>query len=341
MVLLGFHASHEQISPSRLLRDVQRAEAAGFDGAMCSDHLAPWSLRQGHSGFALSWLGAALATTTFPIGVVNAPGQRYHPVVVAQAFATLEEMHPGRFWAALGSGENMNEHVTGDPWPDKATRTARLGEAVTVIRRLLAGEEVSHEGLVRAHRARVWSRPATPPPLLATAVSAETAAWAAGWADGLVTVAQEPSALRAVVDAYRGAGGRGPLALQVHVSLAEDDAAAYALAVDQWRNAVVPQPQSWDLEQPEDFDAAARELATDAGAPPDASGPPEASDAVVNEAALRAAVLVDHDVTSLARRLADLAAIGFDRLYLHHVAQDNDPFLAAAPRLLAEIRRLA
>lgn len=192
MVFIGFHASHEQIPPSALLAAVRRAEEVGFDGAMSSDHLAPWGVRQGESGFALSWVAAALASTEFSIGMVNAPGQRYHPVVVAQAFATIEEMFPGRFWAALGSGEAVNEHVTGDQWPPKADRNARLLESVDVIRRLLAGEEVSHEGHVRVHRARVWSRPAAPPPLFATAVSPQTAAWAAGWAEGLATAIQPP-----------------------------------------------------------------------------------------------------------------------------------------------------
>jgi alkanesulfonate monooxygenase SsuD/methylene tetrahydromethanopterin reductase-like flavin-dependent oxidoreductase (luciferase family) len=121
---VGFHASHEQLSPSALLAAVHRAEEAGFQTAMCSDHLAPWSERQDHSGHAWVWLGSALATTSLPFGVVTAPGQRYHPVVTAQAIATLGEMFPGRFWAALGSGEAINEHVTGDRWPDKPTRDA-------------------------------------------------------------------------------------------------------------------------------------------------------------------------------------------------------------------------
>lgn len=210
MVFIGFHASHEQILPSDLLTAVQNAEKAGFDGAMCSDHLAPWIPRQGESGFALSWIAAALALKDFSIGMVNAPGQRYHPVIIAQAFATLEEMFPGRFWAALGSGEAVNEHVTGDPWPPKPERTARLGECVDVMRRLFAGEEVTHDGRVTVHRARLWSRPVQPPPLLATAVSAETAGWAATWADGIATVAQKPTTLERLLDAYasRGAPAR-------------------------------------------------------------------------------------------------------------------------------------
>ena len=154
MAAIGFHASHEQASPSELLHAVRAAEAAGFACAMCSDHFSPWSERQGESGFAWSWLGAALQATSLPFGVVNAPGQRYHPAVIAQAAATLCELFPGRFWLALGTGEFSNEHITGEPWPDKRTRNARLAECVAVIRALLAGEVVDHDGLVRVDRAR-------------------------------------------------------------------------------------------------------------------------------------------------------------------------------------------
>ncbi len=146
MTVFGFHASHEQIAPSQLLRDVIHAEQAGFGAAMSSDHFMPWSQRQGHSGFTLSWLGAALASTSFSIGSVNAPGQRYHPAVVAQATATLAEMFPGRYWTALGAGQAMNEHITGDRWPDQETRRRRLEESADVIRRLHRGETVSHSG---------------------------------------------------------------------------------------------------------------------------------------------------------------------------------------------------
>ena len=87
MPVIGFHNSHEQIHPAELLTAVQHAEQAGFTAAMCSDHFAPWNPRQGHSGFAWSWLGAALATTALPFGAVNAPGQRYHPAVLRVEFS--------------------------------------------------------------------------------------------------------------------------------------------------------------------------------------------------------------------------------------------------------------
>src|ERR671917_677279 len=128
MTLYGFHASHEQIDPGGLLAAAVRAERAGFDAAMSSDHFSPWSERQGESGFAWSWLGAALQATRLPFGVVTAPGQRYHPAIVAQAIATLGDMFPGRLTVALGTGEASNEHITGAPWPPKADRNARLLE---------------------------------------------------------------------------------------------------------------------------------------------------------------------------------------------------------------------
>lgn len=111
MAKFGYHVSHEQFKPSTLLQYVQLAEQAGFTHALSSDHFYPWSELQGQSGFAWSWLGAALQATNLTFGVVNAPGQRYHPAIIAQAAATLAEMFPNRFWVALGSGQALNEHM--------------------------------------------------------------------------------------------------------------------------------------------------------------------------------------------------------------------------------------
>src|SRR4029453_5878462 len=144
---------------------------------MSSDHFSPWSERQGESGFAWSFLGAALQATALPFGVVNAPGQRYHPAIIAQAAATLAELFPGRLWVALGSGEASNEHITGEGWPTKATRNARLRECVEVIRALFAGEVVDHDGLVRVDRARLWTLPPEPPSLIGAAVKPGAPGW--------------------------------------------------------------------------------------------------------------------------------------------------------------------
>ncbi len=308
MTAYGFHNSHEQVHPSLLLAATQRAEQAGFAFAMSSDHFSPWSARQGSSAFAWSWLGAALQSTSLPFGVVNAPGQRYHPAIIAQAIGTLGAMYPGRFWAALGTGENSNEHITGAVWPRKDIRTARLCECIDVIRALLAGEEVSHDGLVTVDRARVWTRPEQPVPLVGAAVSVATAAWCAEWADGLITTNAPPERLRERIDAYRDAGGRGKLYLQVHLSWDPDPARAEAVALDQWRSNVFPPPVCWDLDHADTFDLVSEHIGIDTVAD------------VVN---------VSSDLGRHTALLAEYAALGFDDIALHHVGQEQDAWIDA------------
>jgi probable non-F420 flavinoid oxidoreductase len=309
MPLIGLHCSHEQISPRDLLAAVRHAEQAGFGAAMSSDHFSPWSERQGESGFAWSFLGAALATTQLPFGVVNAPGGRYHPAIVAQAAASLCQMFPGRLWVALGTGEASNEHITGERWPAKAERNARLLECVEVMRALFAGEVVDHSGLVRVDRARLWTLPPEPPPLMGPAVSEETAAWVGGWADGLVTVNQPREKLERMIAAFREGGGEDKrMAVQVHLSWASDDAAARELAHDQWRTNVFPPPLCWDLETVEQFDLAARHVRVED---------------------LEQTVVISSDFERHLEVLRELAQLGFEEIHLHHVGQDLHPFIDA------------
>jgi probable non-F420 flavinoid oxidoreductase len=319
MPRIGVHASHEQIPPSRLLEHVREAEQAGFDAAMCSDHFSPWSERQGESGFAWSWLGAALASTALPFGVVNAPGQRYHPAIIAQAAATLAEMFPGRFWLAVGTGEASNEHITGERWPEKPVRNARLRECVDVIRALFAGEVVDHHGRVVVDRARLWTLPPEPPPLIGPAVSVETAGWVGEWADGLVTVNQPPDKLERMIAAFRENGGEGKrLAVQVHLSWAPDEDSALEIAFDQWRTNVFAPPLCWDLHTVEQFDIAAEHVS------------PEA---------VRNTVLVSADPGRHVEVLRELATLGFDEIYLHHVGREQERFIDAfGEHVLPELR---
>jgi probable non-F420 flavinoid oxidoreductase len=315
--IVGLHHSHEQIAPSELLKVAQTAEAAGFGAAMSSDHFSPWSARQGESGFAWSWLAAAMATTSLPFGVVNAPGQRYHPAIIAQAAATLCEMFPARLWIALGTGEASNEHITGDPWPDKPTRNARLRECAEVMRALFVGEEVTHHGLVHVDRARLWTLPAEPPPLVGAAVSEPTARWLAGWADGLATICQGRETMERVIGGWRDAGGEGRLVIQVHLSWAPDPDEALRIAHDQWRTNVFSPPIPWDLDTVEAFDEAARHVR-----PEDMHG----------------SVIVTSDLGRLAARLHELLDFGPDELYVHHVGRNQGPFIDAfAERVLPQL----
>jgi coenzyme F420-dependent glucose-6-phosphate dehydrogenase len=310
---IGYHASHEQYPPSELLASTGSAAAAGFEAAMCSDHFQPWSERQGHSGYAWSWLGAAMASTDLTFGTVTAPGQRYHPAIIAQAAATLAELFPERFWLALGSGEAMNEAITGGPFPAKDERNARLRECVDVIRALFRGETVTHRGLVTVEEARIWSLPAVAPPLYAAAITPETARWAGPWADGLITVARTRDAMRAVVDAFReGGGGEGkPILLQAQVSWAATDDEALANAHDQWRTNIFESRVLGELRSPASFDAAASLI------------PPEAVDGPIR---------VSADVGRHAAWIEEDLELGFERVYLHNVGRNQAPFIETFAR---------
>jgi probable non-F420 flavinoid oxidoreductase len=322
MSLIGYHASHEQHPPRRLLRDVQLAEAAGFQAVSSSDHITPWSERQGESGFAWSWLGAAMQRTAVPFGVVCAPGQRYHPAVIAQAIATLVDLTPGRLWVALGSGEASNEHITGDRWPEKRVRNERLRQCVDVIRALLRGEEVTVDDLVRVDRARLWTLPATPPELVGAALSVETARWCGGWADGLITVARAPGELRELIDAFREGGGEGkPVRVQVKVAWAPTDGEAQAGAFEQWRTNVLDPTVMADLERVEQFEAAAAHIR-----PED----------------LHASVLISSDPSRHAAWLHDLSELGVDELFVHQVPVEQPAFIEVyGDKVLPELRGTA
>src|SRR5690348_11795651 len=140
-------ASQEEFPPEDLLRQAVEAESAGFDGVSSSDHLQPW-WEGGESGHTWPWLGAAgQATSTVPFGTgVTSTAARYHPVLIAQAWMTLERMFPGRPFLGLGSGEALNEVPVGDEWPSVGDQIARMEEALSLIRRLWAGETVTSDG---------------------------------------------------------------------------------------------------------------------------------------------------------------------------------------------------
>lgn len=263
--MIGYHASHEQFGPKDLLNYVQLAQEHGFESIMSSDHIAPWSIRQGNSGFNWSWLGAALrATDKLSYGSLAIPiGLRFHPAVIAQAAATLADMYPSRFnWIAAGSGEAMNETMVGQGWPEKAERNARLLEGVQMIRKLWNGETVTKtDGYIRAHHAKIWSLPARPPLIYGAALTDETARWAGNWADGLITVRKPPEEMLKTINAFREGGGAGkPIVLQLQICWAGTEEEALDHAYDQWRSNALSPRQNADLTTPERFDEATKDI---------------------------------------------------------------------------------
>jgi coenzyme F420-dependent glucose-6-phosphate dehydrogenase len=188
---LGYKASAEQFPPRRLLDLAVAAEAAGFDSVWTSDHFQPWRHTDGHAPNALVWLGAAaIATSRVTLGTsVLTPSFRYNPAVVAQAFATLGCLAPGRVILGVGTGESMNEVPVGIHWPEQSERFARLKEAVQLIQALTApgAEFVDWEGTYyKTHEATIYDKPDQPVPVYIAASGPAAARLAGRIADGLI-----------------------------------------------------------------------------------------------------------------------------------------------------------
>lgn len=167
MVQIGYTMMTEQAAPRDLVDHLVRAEEAGFDFSVTSDHYFPWLRSQGHSPYAWSLLGAAAqATSRIPLMTyVTCPTFRYHPAVVAQKAATMQLLSEGRFRLGLGSGENLNEHVVGGGWPSVDVRHEMFEEAVEIIRALFEGGHVNRRGThFDVESARLWDLPDQPPP---------------------------------------------------------------------------------------------------------------------------------------------------------------------------------
>ncbi|MEN3942788.1 TIGR03885 family FMN-dependent LLM class oxidoreductase [Prosthecobacter sp. SYSU 5D2] len=304
---LCYHASHEQFSPSELITWVQRAEKAGFNGFFSSDHFHPWSEAQGQAGFSWSWMGAAFQATSIPGAMICCPGYRYHPAVVAQAAATLAEMNEGRYWLAIGSGEAINERMTGLPWPAKDLRNARLRECADVIRALWKGEMVTHRGLVHVEEAKLYTLPKTTPLLIGAAIGEKTAEWLGGWADGLLTTSRPRDELKKMVEAFHRGGGEGkPLFLKSGLSYAVTKEKARLQAHQQWRSVAFAPDLLAELRTPGEFDAAGKHVR------------PEDMDEMIR---------ISDSLEEHAAWIQDDLDAGFTQVVLHNIGTNQDEFI--------------
>ncbi|MGW1963533.1 LLM class F420-dependent oxidoreductase [Streptomyces sp. NPDC001935] len=258
MVKIGYTMMTEQAGPRELVDHVVRAERAGFDFSVTSDHYFPWLESQGHASYAWSVLGAAAqATERIPLMTyVTCPTTRYHPAVVAQKAATLQLLSQGRFRLGLGSGENLNEHVVGGGWPAAHVRLDMLEEAVEIIRALFDGGNVNHHGVhFDVENARLFDLPDAPPPI-GLAVSGDHSCEIAGHlADLLIATEPEPE-LIAAFDRHGGAGK--PKVGQLPVCYDTDRDAAITRAHDQFRWFGGGWPVNSELPGPDSFASATR-----------------------------------------------------------------------------------
>ena len=236
VVEIGFWISSEEHGPIEMVRAAQRAEEAGFPYVQLSDHFHPWIDRQGQSSFVWAVIGAiASSTEELRLGTgVTCPMIRMHPAIVAQAAATAACLMPGRFFLGVGTGENLNEHVTGAKWPAADERLSMLEESIELMRELWQGDYVTHRGKhYTVDRARLYTVPDEPPPI-AIAAAAENAAELAGRVgDTLVSTAPDED----VVKTFEQAGGKGkPKYGQFHVCVADSREQAVETAFRCWRN---------------------------------------------------------------------------------------------------------
>jgi G6PDH family F420-dependent oxidoreductase len=231
------------------------------------------------------------------------PTVRIHPAIIAQAAATAAVLMPGRFFLGLGTGENLNEHVLGDRWPEGEVRLELLTEAIEVIRLLWQGGYQSHRGRhYTVEQARLYTLPEEPPPIVVAAAKPDAARLAAT-ADGLVGTAPDPELLAA----FESAGGEGkPRYGQLTVCWAEDEARARKTALEWWPNAALPGDLGQELALPRHFEQAAE---------------------LVTEADVAEKVLCGPDPAAHLSAIDEFAEAGYDHVYVHQVGPDQEGFL--------------
>jgi coenzyme F420-dependent glucose-6-phosphate dehydrogenase len=199
MVELGYALSSEEFPPEKLVGNARAAEAAGFKFALISDHYHPWTNEQGNSPFVWSVIGAiSQATNQLRLGTgVTCPLMRISPAIVAQAAATSASMMSGRFFLGLGTGEYLNEHITGLHWPTASQRLEMLEEAVAVIRLLWRGGWQSHRGrYYRVQQARIFNLPDEPPPIMIAGAKPGSAELAGRIGDGMISTVPKASLIK-------------------------------------------------------------------------------------------------------------------------------------------------
>ncbi|MCK9485356.1 MAG: TIGR03557 family F420-dependent LLM class oxidoreductase [Dehalococcoidia bacterium] len=304
MVAIGYMLASEEHSAPELATNAQRAEEAGFTFALVSDHFHPWVHAQGESPFVWATLGAIAQTTeTIAIGTgVTCPLIRTHPAIIAQAAATTATLMPGRFFLGLGTGENLNEHITGEKWPPIQQRQEMLEEAIEVIRMLWQGGRHSHEGAYYSvEDARLYSLPEEMPPILVGASGQKSAALAGRAGDGLISTAPNPE----TVQSFTGAGGNGPRIGLFHTCWAESEEAGRDLLQRQWPNSGLGGMLGQDLRLPRDFEAATEPLTAEEVSRHVPCGP---------------------DPAPYLEQIRQFAEAGFDHVYIHNVGREQEGF---------------
>jgi coenzyme F420-dependent glucose-6-phosphate dehydrogenase len=313
MVEIGYALSSEEHRPTDLVRHARLAEEAGFTFALISDHFHPWIDEQGQSPFVWSVLGGiAEATTTLEIGTgVTCPMIRIHPAIIAQAAATAGSMLEGRFFLGVGTGENLNEHVLGDRWPDWDVRSQMLEEAIAVIRDLWRGEVTSHDGrFYTVENARIYTLPEHRVPIHVAASGKRSVELAARLGDGLISTAPDREIVEAFDTGRRGRSNR-PRYGQLTVCWGRDEAEARRTALRVWPTAAIPGEAGQELPNPAHYEQLAR---------------------IVTEDMIAEQVVCGPDIDRHVEAIQAYIDAGFDHVYVHQVGPDQAGFIEAYAR---------
>ena len=296
-VMIGYFLSSEEYTPAELLDQARRAEEAGFEALWISDHFHPWNDEQGQSPFVWSIIGAIAQVCSLPVTTaVTCPTTRIHPVIIAQAAATSAVLLNGEFRLGVGTGEALNEHVTGARWPSILQRLEQLEEAVEVMRRLWSGEFVTFHGQhYTVENARIYTRPDDPPPVYVSGFGPNAAELAGRIGDGFISTSPDREGLQR----FRDSGGAGkPSQVGYKVCWGRDPEAAIDTAHRLWANSGVPGELSQVLPSPKHFEQAS---------------------SLVTRDMTRRAIAYGPDVQRHVDAFRPFAEAGFDEVYLSQI----------------------
>jgi coenzyme F420-dependent glucose-6-phosphate dehydrogenase len=304
---IGYALSSEEHGPRDLVANAAKAERAGFGFLMVSDHFHPWTNEQGNSPFVWSVIGAiAQVTERAWLGTgVTCPTIRIHPAIIAQAAATSAALMPGRFRLGVGTGENLNEHILGDHWPETDVRREMLEEAIEVMRLLWQGGMQSWRGKhYTVEQACIYSLPEEPPDVFVAASGPKSIELAGRVGDGYIGLAPEEES----VAKFRGAGGAGkPVVGQIEVCWAKSEDAGVETAYEWWPQTALGGELTYELKLPAHFEQACEQVSPDD---------------------VREAVVCGPDVDRHVEGIREFLDAGYTHVYVHQLGPDQDGFIS-------------
>jgi len=305
----GYFLSCEEYSPTQLVEQAVAAEKAGFDSLWISDHFHPWNDEQGESPFVWGVIGALSQACSLPVTTaVTCPTTRIHPAILAQAAATAAVQLGGRFALGVGTGEALNEHVLGDPWPSADVRLEMLEEAVELIRQLWTGEVVTVRGeYYDVDTARIYTRPDQPPPIYVSAFGPKALDVAARIGDGFINTSDDAD----VVREFKEKSGGKPCQGGVKVAWADTEDEGIDHAHRLWANAGLPGELSQVLPTPQHFEQASQ---------------------LVTRESTADSIVAGKDIDQHVQQLRSYVDAGYDEVYVANMGPNYLPMIEAYGR---------